>query len=693
MAQINLPRLASPHDNSSGRFRSDGGSGTTPSSTKVPNFPSSGFDQQQQQKPLVFMSGGSGTSSTNTGVSNLPPPSEMYISVRRDFAVLIGRQLNALSPVMTSLLDTIFWGSPVKSIAHILFFSLGSYYQMCGIRFFIVLFWVHVFLIGVWNKVSEGAASALPGGGSSTASKSSSSSAPYGSPRGSISAFTNAPRMSPAEIQQCLRAYKVLTINAGRLIRRYPALFNRTSSFWMFVTVSLLFFDLVICEVFFGTSLFYIVDTLLAPIAACTVVICYGIADPRHTLTYNVRHQHSMPPRTELPTSPSGSQSASQIGHREFSLSATNPGDSISHDVLLTIEEDINMTSRNSVSVLAGGPGDASAAAGAGAAVADINAPVHNGKKEMSYSRALITMRPFAPNKTPDGTWDTPQSEGGLSFAIHPTVPMHVHKIFNILMRGPEWQIWKNYNNSKEYRKFCPLPHVATTTKGVTSIAPRCDPTAPLPQTYKMLLEGILKYNDAPTDDLDAAHRQLQKMRAEANQKEEATEPELLAMGHVVPWSVVKCSYNCLRIRCPSMPSAPANDASRSILHRFNERGMPRPSTTSEKTSYRDRRLFKHVVDWLDDDDGTVDSNQLNVYQYDKLLGDYRRLKFHKFPESMPSPTSTEKSEKSAEKDQENDAFRWVRMRVVHYLYKQLVFAVAPRDAPVFTTATETSTT
>ena len=30
-------------------------------------------------------------------------------------------------------------------------------------------------------------------------------------------------------------------------------------------------------------------------------------------------------------------------------------------------------------------------------------------------------------------------------------------------------------------------------------------------------------------------------------------------------------------------------------------------------------------------------------------------------------------------------------MRVVHYLYKQLVFAVAPRDAPVFTTATETS--
>eukprot|EP00658_Telonema_sp_P-2_P052616 TRINITY_DN40849_c0_g1_i1.p1 TRINITY_DN40849_c0_g1~~TRINITY_DN40849_c0_g1_i1.p1 ORF type:complete len:190 (-),score=23.66 TRINITY_DN40849_c0_g1_i1:10-579(-) len=153
-----------------------------------------------------------------------------------------------------------------------------------------------------------------------------------------------------------------------------------------------------------------------------------------------------------------------------------------------------------------------------------------------------------------------------------------------------------------------------------------------------------------------------------------------------------RCSYNCLRIRCPSMPSAPANDASRSILHRFNERGMPRPTTASEQTSYRDRRLFKHVLDWLDDDDGTVDSNQLNVYQYDKLLGDYRRLKFHKFPETIVvGPKAENKSEKSDDEEVQNDTFRWVRMRVVHYLYKQLVFAVAPRDAPVFTTATETS--
>lgn len=641
---ISLPKLADPLDSRQGRAKILLQSAA-----------------RNDQTALLSSSSRAGSIST----SSLPAPSDMYISVRKDFAVLIGRQLNALSPVVSSLLDTIFWGSPVKSVIHIALFSIGSYYQMTGLRFMVVLFWVHVFFVAAWTKVSEGAASTLPGACSPTLT--------VGSPTGSVSAASNAPRMSPAEMQQCLRAYKVLTINAGRLIRRYPAVFNRSSSFWMCVTILGLFFDLVVCGLVLNTSLFNIIDCCLAPVAACTIAVCYGLADPRHTLTYNVQHQHT--------TMPARADPGASIAASAFEGVVPQATDDGTVDANTVDPKDSMADFRASMS---------SAEPGTPSMALDGTSPQAAPRKkgEMSYLQALSTIKPFAPNATPDGIWDTPASSGGCAFPLVPTVPIHVHKIFNILMRGPEWQVWKTYSNTKEYRKFCPRPH--TVTKGSAPVAPRCDPSAALPGSYTKLLDAVLEYNEVPPGfDKEAARAKLQRMRAEANQKEEANEVELQALGHVVPWSVVKCSYNCLRIRCPSLPSAPTTACSTNVSKRFSHRGLNPVSQYSTEEVYKNRRLFQHVVDWLDDDDGAVDSAQLNVYQYDKLLGDYRRLKFSKFVEPLNVTASGKVVD--ADSQQEGDEYlsRCVRMRVVHYLYKQLVFAVAPRDAPVFTTATE----
>ena len=70
---------------------------------------------------------------------------------------------------------------------------------------------------------------------------------------------------------------------------------------------------------------------------------------------------------------------------------------------------------------------------------------------------------------------------------------------------------------------------------------------------------------------------------------------------------------------------------------------------------------FDDAVSFIDDDpDGTKDNEKLNVWKYDILLGEFRRLQVI---------------------DRSN--------RVVHYVYKQLFFAVAPRDIPTYSTARE----
>ncbi len=72
---------------------------------------------------------------------------------------------------------------------------------------------------------------------------------------------------------------------------------------------------------------------------------------------------------------------------------------------------------------------------------------------------------------------------------------------------------------------------------------------------------------------------------------------------------------------------------------------------------------FDDAVKFIDDDpDGTKENEKLHVWQYDVILGEYRRLRV------MNRAT-----------------------RVVHYVYKQLFFAVAPRDLPMYSTAMELS--
>lgn len=72
---------------------------------------------------------------------------------------------------------------------------------------------------------------------------------------------------------------------------------------------------------------------------------------------------------------------------------------------------------------------------------------------------------------------------------------------------------------------------------------------------------------------------------------------------------------------------------------------------------------FDEAVGFINDDpDFTKPVEKLNVWQYDKLLGEFRRL-----------------------------AIIDAHTRVVHMIYKQIIFAVAPRDAPMYMFAKELS--
>ena len=118
----------------------------------------------------------------------------------------------------------------------------------------------------------------------------------------------------------------------------------------------------------------------------------------------------------------------------------------------------------------------------------------------------------------------------------------------------------------------------------------------------------------------------------------EVNDDDILVLNHPTSFSQVKCGFNRVRVR-----------------------GVK----------------FDDVVAWLSDDifkengEPAKPTKDLNVFKYDALLSEYRRLACHTYTLDTPDgPVSAV-------------------AKVIHFVYKQMVFGVAARDCPMFTTARE----
>eukprot|EP00744_Colponema_vietnamica_P016954 GILI01023805.1.p1 GENE.GILI01023805.1~~GILI01023805.1.p1 ORF type:complete len:682 (-),score=101.65 GILI01023805.1:156-2021(-) len=118
----------------------------------------------------------------------------------------------------------------------------------------------------------------------------------------------------------------------------------------------------------------------------------------------------------------------------------------------------------------------------------------------------------------------------------------------------------------------------------------------------------------------------------------ENAEDDIITMNHPTAFCQVKCGYNRTRLR-----------------------GVK----------------FEDVVSWFSDDllkengEPIKNTKDLNVFRYDGFLSEYRRLAIHTYSaEALNGPVNT-------------------TVKVVHYIYKQMVIGVAARDCPMFQTARE----
>lgn len=167
------------------------------------------------------------------------------------------------------------------------------------------------------------------------------------------------------------------------------------------------------------------------------------------------------------------------------------------------------------------------------------------------------------------------------------------------------------------------------------TLAPKSDPFSPLEPQSTRSSESLHRYSaeDTPTAPWDElmpscptlptfVHKNLMLYTRAPAWKDWKVTTDIVARDHPISWTIVKAGLNILTLRDVS---------------------------------------FDEAVAYINDDpDFRTPVENLSVFQFDKLLGEFRRL-----------------------------AIVDEHTRVVHMIYKQIIFGIAPRDAPMYQFAKE----
>lgn len=167
------------------------------------------------------------------------------------------------------------------------------------------------------------------------------------------------------------------------------------------------------------------------------------------------------------------------------------------------------------------------------------------------------------------------------------------------------------------------------------TLAPKADPFSPLEPQSTRSSDVVTRYSaeetpTAPWDELmppcptlpTFVHKNLMLYTRAPAWKDWKIAPDIVARDHPISWTIVKAGLNIITFRDVS---------------------------------------FDEAVAFINDDpDFRTPVENLSVFQFDKLLGEFRRL-----------------------------AIIDEYTRVIHMIYKQIIFGIAPRDAPMYQYAKE----
>lgn len=288
------------------------------------------------------------------------------VGIRRDQVIVLGKCVAVFRPVVDSMLDTIFWGDGYKSIAHIVLLSYLSYHHLCGIRFMVLFTMFHFFM-----KVGR--------------------------------------RVECTE-EEAIFQFKMAVQTLSIVMRRYNLTLTRRILPVLFVlAVGGAFIEIVLHQ-----SIAEWVDAIIGPMTVLTIIICYGLVDPRHTHSYVTVGGSS----GVVHSNPLGSQQSSASG-----------------GVVKSTRRDAGDTPRS-----VGGEG--AVPAGEPRAGSRTVSPLTLGPKPDPFSPTEVAStrssdcKRYSAEDTPSAPWDE-------LMPPCPTLPIFVHKNLMLYTRAPGWKDWK----------------------------------------------------------------------------------------------------------------------------------------------------------------------------------------------------------------------------------------------------------